>query len=268
MKIRVLVDNNTYIDQYYCGEPAVSYYIEDGDTRLLLDVGYSDLFIKNALAFGIDLRTISAIVISHGHDDHTRGLKYYFKQNYNNLISIFAHPHTFKKKTLDNLKIGSPVSEEELRQKCNRVLSKEPVEINRNLTFLGEIPQLNEFEKRASIGKQVIDGNLVDDYIMDDSALVYKTNTGIYIITGCAHSGICNIVEYAKEVSRDKRVLGILGGFHLFEVSEKVMKTIDYLKKNNIKLLYPCHCTTFAVRAEIHKTVPIKEVGVGLELEW
>ena len=98
MKIKVLVDNNTYIDRYYCGEPAVSYYIEDGDTRLLFDVGYSDLFIKNALAFGIDLESICAIIISHGHDDHTRGLKYYFDQNYYNRISIFAHPDAFKEK--------------------------------------------------------------------------------------------------------------------------------------------------------------------------
>ena len=66
MKLKVLVDNNTYIDQYYCGEPAVSYYIEDEGKRLLLDVGYSDVFIKNSKAFGIDLASIDTIVFSHG----------------------------------------------------------------------------------------------------------------------------------------------------------------------------------------------------------
>jgi len=79
MKLKVLVDNNTYIDQYYYGEPAVSYYIEDDGVSLLLDVGYSDLFIKNSMALGVDLENISTIIISHGHDDHTRGLKYYFE---------------------------------------------------------------------------------------------------------------------------------------------------------------------------------------------
>ena len=125
----------------------------------------------------------------------------------------------------------------------------------------------NTYIDQYYCGEQVIDGNIVDDYVMDDSALVYKTELGIYVITGCSHSGICNIIEYAKEVSKEDRVLGIIGGFHLFEVSEQVNKTIDYLKKNNIKHLYPCHCTTFAVRAEIYKIVPLKEVGVGLELE-
>ena len=88
MKLKVLVDNNTYIDQYYCGEPAVSYYIEDEDIRLLLDVGYSDLFLRNSNELGVDLENLSAIVISHGHDDHTRGLKYYFEQNHKKIISI------------------------------------------------------------------------------------------------------------------------------------------------------------------------------------
>ncbi|MBU3184969.1 MBL fold metallo-hydrolase [Clostridium estertheticum] len=268
MKLKVLVDNNTYIDQYYCGEPAVSYYIEDDDVRILLDVGYSDLFITNSNALGVDLQRINAIIISHGHDDHTRGLKYYFKQNYKNRISIFAHPDAFKEKIVDNVKICSPVLTNELKEKCNLVLSKDPIKVSKHMTFLGEIPQVNTFEKRKSIGKQNVDGIFIDDYVLDDTALVYQSEKGIYIIVGCSHSGICNIVEYAKKVSNDNRVLGIIGGFHLFEVSEQVNKTIDYLKKNNIKELYPCHCTSFAVRAEIHKILPVKEVGVGLEIQW
>ncbi|MBU3217982.1 MBL fold metallo-hydrolase [Clostridium estertheticum] len=268
MKLKVLVDNNTYIDQYYCGEPAVSYYIEDEDVRILLDVGYSDLFITNSDTLGVDLQRINAIIISHGHDDHTRGLKYYFEQNYKNRISIFAHPDAFKEKIVDTVKICSPILIDELKEKCNLVLSKDSIKISKHMTFLGEIPQVNTFEKRKSIGKQNVDGIFIDDYVLDDTALVYQSEKGIYIIVGCSHSGICNIVEYAKKVCNDNRVLGIIGGFHLFEVSERVNKTIDYLKQNNIKELYPCHCTSFAVRAEIHKILPVKEVGVGLEIEW
>ena len=268
MKLKVLVDNNTYIDQYYCGEPAVSYYIEDEDICLLFDVGYSNLFMKNLEAFNIYLDNINTIAISHGHDDHTKGLKYYFKNPHKNRISILAHPDAFKEKVVDNLKVCSPILEEELKEKCNLILSKEPVKLSKNITFLGEIPQVKDFEKRKPIGKQMNNKTWVDDYVMDDTALVYKSEKGIYIITGCSHSGICNIVEYAKKVANDDRVLGIIGGFHLFELSEKVDKTINYFKENNIKELYPCHCTSFVVKAEIHKTLPIKEVGVGLEIEW
>lgn len=268
MKLKVLVDNNTYIDQYYCGEPAVSYYIEDEDIKLLFDVGYSDLFLRNSNALGIDLENINTIVISHGHDDHTRGLKYYFKQNHKINISIIAHPDAFKEKVMDNLKICSPILQEEIKEKCNLILSKKTIKVSKHITFLGEIPQINDFENRKPIGKQIVDETSVDDFVMDDSALVYKSQKGIYIITGCSHSGICNIIEYAKEVCKDSRVLGIIGGFHLFEVNEQVNKTIDYLKQNNLKELYPCHCTSFAVKAEIHKVLPVKEVGVGLEINW
>lgn len=268
MKLKVLVDNNTYIDQYYFGEPAVSYYIEDEDTKLLLDVGYSDLFIKNADALNVDLTNVNTIVISHGHDDHTKGLKYYFEQNNKNNLSIISHPDAFKEKVVDNLKVCSPILEEELKEKCKLILSKEPIKVSKNLIFLGEIPQINDFENRKPIGKQINGEHVADDYVMDDSALVYKSKNGIYIITACSHSGVCNIIEYAKQVCKDNRVLGLIGGFHLFEVTEQVNKTIDYLKQNNIKELYPCHCTSFAVRAEIYKNLPVKEVGVGLEINW
>lgn len=268
MKLKVLVDNNTYIDQYYYGEPAVSYYIEDEGSNILLDVGYSDLFIKNAHALKVDLKKINTIVISHGHDDHTKGLKYYFEQKDKRDISIISHPDAFKEKVMGNLKICSPILEEELKEKCELILSTEPIKVSKNIIFLGEIPQINDFENRKPIGKQLDGEYVADDYVMDDSALVYRSENGIYIITACSHSGVCNIIEYAKQVCKDTRVLGLIGGFHLFEVDEQVSRTIAYLKQNNIRELYPCHCTSFAVRAEIHKALPVKEVGVGLEINW
>lgn len=268
MKLKVLVDNNTYIDQYYCGEPAVSYYIEDEEISLLLDVGYSDLFLKNANALGVNLENISTIVISHGHDDHTRGLKYYFENKQKKYISIVAHPDAFNEKKFDDLKICSPILEEKLKEKCNLILSKKPIKVSKNITFLGEIPQINNFENRKAIGTQTVNGKSFEDYVMDDSALAYKSKNGIYIITGCSHSGICNIIEYAKKVCEDNRVLGVIGGFHLFKVNTQVEKTIDYLKQNNLKELYPCHCTSFSVKAEINKILPVREVGVALEINW
>lgn len=58
--------------------------------------------------------------------------------------------------------------------------------------------------------------------MLDDTAIEYKGKNGIYIITGCSHSGICNIIEYAKKVCNDDRVLGIIGGFHLFNKNEQL----------------------------------------------
>lgn len=68
MRLRVLVDNHTYIDQYYLGEPAVSYYLEIDGLRILFDTGYSDIVLRNAAAMGIDLGGLTHIVLSHGHN--------------------------------------------------------------------------------------------------------------------------------------------------------------------------------------------------------
>ena len=265
MKLKVLVDNNTYIDWYYLGEPAVSYYIEDEDTKILFDTGYSDIFISNSKKMGIDLSNIDKLVISHGHDDHTKGLKYFFESKRD--IELISHPACFYYKE-DNtgLYIGSPLKKEELEKKCNLNLTDKPIKISKNIYYLVEIPTIYDFEKRYSIGKTIINGDKEDDYIKDDSAIVYKSNEGIFVITGCSHSGICNIIEYAKKVCNDNRVIGVIGGFHLFDKDERLNSTIEYLKKNNIKLLYPCHCVSLQAKIEMGKEIEINEVGVGLEL--
>lgn len=265
MKLKVLVDNNTYIDEYYLGEPAVSYYIEIGTRKILFDVGYSEIFMSNAEKMSIDLDKVDTLVISHGHDDHTGGLKDYFKVPRD--IQLIAHPECFNYKEKDGLCISSPKDKNALSKLCKLNLSDKPVEVCKDLIFLGEIPRLNDFEGKDIIGEFDDNGKMVADLVCEDSALVYKTEKGLFIITGCSHSGICNILEYAKKVCNDDRIYGVIGGFHLFDKGERLDKTINYLKENNIDLLYPCHCVSLDAKIEMGKVIDIKEVGVGLEID-
>lgn len=265
MKLKVLEDNNTFIDQYYLGEPGVSYYIEDGSEKILFDTGYSSVMMENARKMNIDLNGVTKLVISHGHDDHTGGLKYFLNKKKN--IELIAHPECFNyKEDATGLYIGSPLNKEELSNLCKLNLSKNPIQVSENVMYLGHIPVLNDFELRYSIGKCVINGEKTDDTINDDSAIVYKSDKGLFVITGCSHSGICNIIEYAKKVCNDTRIYGVIGGFHLFDTNERLEKTIEYLKDNDIKLLYPCHCVSLNAKIEMAKSLDINEVGVGLEI--
>lgn len=266
MKLTVLVDNNTFIDQYYCGEPALCFYIEDGDSKILFDTGYSDIFIHNAKALDIDLSTITDIVFSHGHNDHTRGLIFLDQQNLLRNIQIIAHPDAFKVRTENEKNIGISFSSEELKKKYKLTVSKDPIHISSKITFLGEIPTYFEFEKRKPVGFLQENSFSLPDYVMDDTALAYNTGKGLFIITGCSHSGICNIIQYAKHVCKEEKILGVIGGFHLFDTSEQLNETIAYFEKNNVTKLYPCHCVSFSAKAEIHKHIPIYEVGVGLSI--
>lgn len=263
MKLTVLMDNNTYIDQYYLGEPAVSYYIEEGDVRLLFDAGYSDAFLRNAQAMGIDLSALTHIVLSHGHDDHTRGLQFLPPSQ----ATLIAHPDCFLPKQFDGLPIGAPFGAAEAAKRWNYNPCKGIYPITENLLFLGQIPRITDFENQAPIGSFLRDGCWQPDFLEDDTALVYRTDDGIFIITGCSHSGICNIIEYAKHICGDNRIAGVLGGFHLLEDNAQLQKTVDYLKNNNPATLYPCHCVSLTGKAKMLACLPAQEVGVGMTLE-
>ena len=117
------------------------------------------------------------------------------------------------------------------------------------IVFLGQIPRRIDFEAKEPIGYLE---NKEDDFVLDDSAIVVKTDKGLIIVSGCSHSGICNIIEYAKEVCKEDKVYAIFGGFHLF--NEKLTdKTIEFIKKQNIERIYPMHCLNDYAFAEFKK---------------
>jgi 7,8-dihydropterin-6-yl-methyl-4-(beta-D-ribofuranosyl)aminobenzene 5'-phosphate synthase len=276
LKLTVLVDNNTLIDHYFYAEPAVSYLIEDRDIRILFDVGYSDVFLKNAQKMRVDLLSIDFIVLSHGHLDHTWGLftllKLYtdagFEKISYKIPTLIAHPHAFLTRTMNDLKeIGSIISKEKLENHFKLELSKDPVWLTDDLVFLGEIERKTNFEANIPIGK-ILGSSIKDDYLIDDSALVYKSKRGLVIITGCSHSGICNIAEYAKKICDDDRIIDIIGGFHLISPSDEQLEgTLQYMGKLMPEKVHACHCTDLNSKIALSKVVKLEEVGVGLVIK-
>ena len=123
MEITFLVENNSRIDRYLLAEPALSIFIETEGKKILFDCGYSDVFIKNALKLSVNLENITDIVISHGHDDHTGGLKFLNLKNKN--IKLTAHPNIFDSKTdSNNISYGCPVTKTTLEQQFILNLTK------------------------------------------------------------------------------------------------------------------------------------------------
>ncbi len=278
MKLTVLTDNNVLQSKNFLGEHGLSFYIEDKDTKILFDTGYSDVFLKNALKMGIDLIDLDYIVLSHGHYDHTWGLSHYLPY-YTSAVkqrrqvkkpTIIAHPDTFNDKFHDELgEIGCLIPEGNLRKNFNVKTTVKPLKLTENLTFLGEIPRLNNFEKTEPIGKIKTNEGYEEDFIKEDSALVYNTNQGIVVITGCSHSGICNIVEYSKRISAEMKVIDIIGGFHLINPpKERIFMTADYLSKLNLIGIHACHCTDFKSILTLSKYVNLEAIGVGLILKF
>jgi len=267
MRLTVLVDNYTQVGTKYRGEPGLSYLIEIDGKKILFDTGTSNLFIHNAIAMGLTLSDIDVIVLSHGHGDHTGGLSYLLAEAEAHHTKLVIHPLTIVEKQMNGQQFGLTVPIGKLEKAFTIVPSLTPMWISEHLVFLGEIPRRHIFETQDPLGERMEGNRLVPDTLMDDSALAVRTEKGLFIISGCSHAGICNIIEYAREVCQESHIAGLIGGFHLFKADERTQKTAEFLRDNHITNLYPCHCTSFIAKAAINAIIPIGEVAVGTCLE-
>lgn len=108
-----------------------------------------------------------------------------------------------------------------------------------------------------------------DDFVLDDSALVYKAPHGLVTITGCSLAGICNLVEQAKRIYGEDRVVDIVGGLHLLEPpAVQLSGTLKYPKALAPGSVHAYHCTDLGSKIALSQVVSLKEVGVGLVLEY
>ena len=262
MKLTVLSDNNTLIDQYLLGEPGFSCLIEEGGRRFLLDTGYFGIFARNAETLGISWRDVDGVILSHCHDDHTRGLEAFFTDGPR--PQLIAHPTLFRRLMSRGRAISCPYPREKLARYFDIRLSAEPLALTENLFYLGAIPRIFADQQDLTV-REGEDG---PDFTPDDTAIAYRGREGAYVITGCSHSGISNILEQAKKVTGQSRIMGVIGGFHLRQLDERTKKIIEYLKREDIPYLYPCHCTALSVKMAMGSEMHIEEVGTGTSLEW
>ncbi|MCJ7616886.1 MAG: MBL fold metallo-hydrolase [Desulfobacterales bacterium] len=281
MKVTLLLENNCLFGKYLNAEHGFSAWIEDDGFKVLYDCGYSDNFIRNAGALGIDLREADYVVLSHGHHDHTGGLKYlikYFKDNAmaKKPILLFTHEDIFLKvfNFKKNRPSGMDVSREFVDKYFDVRVTPEPLWVTKNLCYMGMCEITNDFEHKVpQRPKKLINGEWLDDLVDEDTQFAYKHKNGeeVSVVTGCAHYGICNIMEYAKKLTGAHQINTYLGGSHLRidEIPQSQLdKTCEYVKEQKIKNFYICHDTDLHCKLALWNATPSKEAGVGLVVEW
>lgn len=222
--------------------------------RVIFDFGFSEHGAAfNADALDADLADVEALILSHGHIDHRGGLRQLVEQVDRNGIELILHPAAFRNprylKVTEQINVHFPLftreSVEAMGVKVTETTEPYPL-LSGALLFLGEIPRESDFEKGMPNAYYDVDGNARHDPVEDDSAIVANVaGRGLFILSGCAHSGIINTVRCAQEVTGIEKVYVVMGGFHLTGPTyvDVIQPTIDALKEIDPRWVVPTHCT-------------------------
>lgn len=251
LKLAVLSENTVGNSSGLVGEWGLSIYIEVNGMKILFDTGESGGLLNNAAAMGIDLKAVEALVLSHGHYDHTGGMRSFL--HFRGKLPVYAHPGLFTSHCSTPEKpryIGVPYRKELLESLgAEFIYVKESLEITPGVFISGEVPRKTVFENPdETLFCRENGRTIMPDPFYDDMSLCCVTPGGLFIVLGCAHAGLINIVEHAREVTGESRVYGIIGGTHLGPAPvEQQEATISYLKELDLQFLGANHCTGLAV---------------------
>ena len=232
----------------------INIYSGGRKNTILFDTGYTKIGVPhNMELLGVNSETIEAVVISHGHMDHTGSL-YPILDKIPGRIPLVLHPGAFVYPRYTAAPDGSKrlwprtLVRDDLKQKNVKLVeSKTPTLIaDDRIMVTGEVERKTGFEKGMPNALLEKDGKFVHDPITEDQAIVVKLkDKGLVVISGCSHAGIVNTVMFAQKTTREEKVHAVLGGFHLSgPFFEKIHDdTIRELKKMDPELIVPMHCT-------------------------
>lgn len=249
----------------------VTVHADGKASSLLFDFGFSeDGAARNAEMLGANTGSVKAMVLSHGHSDHTGGFRQFSSLIVGDRggIEFVCHPGVFMKprylKFGEEFKVYFPEFTKDTVRTEGFTLREtaDPYPLmDGQVMFLGEIPRLTDFEKGFPIAHRLEEGKEKWDSIEDDSGIAINVkDRGLVILTGCAHAGIINTVRHAMTSSGVDKVCAVVGGFHLsgpfFEPI--IERTTGELKAIDPLYVVPTHCTGRKAVLHIEHEMPGK----------
>lgn len=274
MKVITLFENRT-ISKEYRSKHGLSLYIETSNHKILFDTGTDDSFAYNASKLGVNLEDIDIAIISHGHYDHGGGLEAFLKLNSKAKIYIGKEAfdsHLLKLFGIIKYNIGL---KKELHSNNRFVFVDGTMIIDDELTLFGDVKGNRLMPKgNDRLLKEYSKGLVKKDNFEHEINLLTNENQKYSLLCGCAHKGIINIIERAKDII-DCDLHTVIGGFHLMGMKVKDSKAKDFLDElsstlssNNVEQYYTCHCTgekTYSYLSE--KMNNLRELKTGVVIE-
>jgi 7,8-dihydropterin-6-yl-methyl-4-(beta-D-ribofuranosyl)aminobenzene 5'-phosphate synthase len=258
----VLCENTVSGNTGAVAEHGWSAWLETPAGSFLFDTGFGNTLTNNAAHFKVPLQDAQAILISHHHSDHTGGLLTALRAIRNEperpSVPVYAHPDLFKD-SFYNRKgklgfVGLPHKRGALEMAgADFRLDTGWREIASGVYMTGEVPRRTAYEVGDPNTRHYDDTEqVVFDPIRDDQTVVIDTPAGLFVILGCAHAGLVNILMHISEQTGTSRFHTIIGGTHLGGVpADQVEQTISALREFDIGRIGVSHCTGQKIAARL-----------------
>ena len=234
------------------GEWGFAGLLETDGHRLLIDTGARpEVVLRNAEELRIDLSTVTDVVLTHNHADHTGGLltlrRELLKQNPKALSRVHVPAGIFLSRlSADGRDENGLLPLKAAFEQMGGVFieHKGPFEISPGVWLLGPVPRVHPERNFTTSGRLQTPAGPVEDNVPEDTAVAVNGASGLIVISGCGHAGIVNTLEYARKAVREAPIEAAIGGFHLFAATdEQLAWTAERLKAVGMRHLLGAHCT-------------------------
>ena len=245
IKITCLVENTAKSPDIK-SKHGLSLYVQTCNRKILFDVGPNDLFLKNAAKLGVDVASVDAVVISHGHVDHCGGLRCFFEAN--KTAKAYVRPQAVQAHFVKVLGVPFYAGMDRSLPRERFVFTDDLFRLDEQITLFSDV--FGQFPLPKSDGNLLMKsgGKLVaDDFCHEQNLIVHRGESSV-LFCGCAHAGIANIMDKAKSVI-GRYPTAVVGGFHLFEPTKKRYESAEYIDQvaafleRTDSIFYTCHCT-------------------------